>query len=203
MNTRKYVTMLIVFALAFAVGLAVTGCKKEADQPPDETRAQTAEKTDDPVLEPGKPDEPAEKPVVGAGGLQVVPLVGVGAVKFGMSKEEVIKSLGRPERDERIALYYLGSKGIHIVLNPRTGVSQIHCWSKDFPMPPPEALTTFVGKTEQGIGMGSSREQIVAAYGRPDTDDAQGGMGVLSYKQLKIDFTLSQNKVVSLRMEAP
>jgi hypothetical protein len=202
MNTRKYVTMLIVFALAFAVGLAVNGCKKEADQPPDET-PQTAEKPDDPVIEPDKPDEPAEKPVVSAGGLQVVPLVGVGAVKFGMSKEEVIKSLGQPERDERIALYYLGSKGIHVVLDPRAGVRQIHCWSKDFPMPPPEALTTFVGKTEKGIGMGSGREQIVAAYGQPDTEDAQGGMVALRYKQLKTDFTLSQNKLVSIRLEAP
>lgn len=206
MGTKKNAKIAVVIVCGIALLLLWSGCKKESDEQPTKPPepSKISAKTDtEPAPEPAKPDKPPEKPSAGDPGLKVVPLAAVGPVAFGMSKQQVIELLGAPERDEGIALWYLGSKGMHVVVDPRTGVRQIHCWSKDFPMPPPEKLTTFAGKTEQGIGMGATREQIVGAYGQPDTDEEKGGMAVLHYERLKTDFTLSQNKLVSLRLEAP
>ncbi|MHC4867124.1 MAG: hypothetical protein ACYTEX_23845 [Planctomycetota bacterium] len=202
MGTKKNARIAVVIVCGIALLLLWSGCKKESDEQPTKPPepSNISAKTDTgPAPEPAKPD----KPPAGEPGLKVVPLAAVGPVAFGMSKEQVIELLGAPERDEGIALWYLGSKGLHVVLDPRRGVHQIHCWSTDFPMPPPEKLTTFAGKTEQGIGMGASREEIVAAYGQPDTDEEKGGMAVLNYERLKTSFTLSQNKLVSLKLDAP
>jgi hypothetical protein len=104
--------------------------------------------------------------------MQVVPLVGVGPVKFGMSRWQVMEVLGKPERTEGsgVAIYYLTSKGVHILIDPRRGVRSIECWSAEYPKPFPGTVT-FSGKTDKGIGMGASREEIVAAYGEPERVD--------------------------------
>ena len=54
----------------------------------------------------------------------------------------------------------------------------------------------FSGRTKEGIGMFSTREQIVAAYGQPDTSERfMGGVESMKFPALGITFTLERGKV--------
>ncbi|MHC4356587.1 MAG: hypothetical protein ACYS0H_28140, partial [Planctomycetota bacterium] len=134
MSRRKYARILIMFACGAALLLAVGGCRKKPAAPPAEpapTEPTVAEPaptqpapTEPTATEPaptetpetsGTPVPPDTAPTTPAtvdDEMQVVPRLGVGPVKFGMSKEQVMEVLGQPERMEGggVALYYLTSK---------------------------------------------------------------------------------------------
>jgi len=68
-------------------------------------------------------------------------------------------------------------------------------------------VTTFAGRTKEGIGMGATREQIIDAHGPPDrtstNSDPQEAFENLYYDKLRIKLTLWQNKLISITLEAP
>ena len=139
--------------------------------------------------------------------LIIEPLVGIGSVQFGMSKDEVIEHFGQPDKvmAEGTKLNYVSSKGLGFTVDSELGLQMIQCWSKNWPKELPFAVTTFAGRTKEGIGMGATREQIVAAYGQPDrtTTDAKEYFENLHYDKLQTKFTLWQDKVNSMTLEAP
>ena len=212
---RDGVRILVLIAVAFV--LVLGGCKKEPEpgepavvgelepevEVPEvveeavETAEQAVEEVAEEVTEKAAEVAPQEN--------LAVPLVGVGKVKFGMSVADVIGVLGEPEREEGsgVGMYYLSSNGMHIATEPRKGVWQIHCWSADYPIPAPEAITTFAGKTDKGIAMGAGRAEIVAAYGEPDSDETKKSLQVLGYNELKMQFELSEGKLVHIALTAP
>ncbi|HUW19046.1 MAG TPA: hypothetical protein VMW16_07075 [Sedimentisphaerales bacterium] len=201
MVIHKSLKVLVILACATVLTLAVSSCKKKSEEaaPIEEPVATTeAPETTEPEI------QPAETPETGRGPLEVVPLVGLGPLEFGMSKEQVYENFGQPERTEGqgVASYYLASKGISMMIHPRIGLQTIECWSKDYPGAPPE-LITFAGKTKEGIGMGATREQIVAAYGEPSKELPSGVLAGLLYDELKTTFMLVDNKLVNLRIQAP
>lgn len=207
MVTKKYVRILVMLACGIALALASSSCsKKESSQPPEPDTSDEIMATTDPApgTEAPKPDKPDETPVVSSDGLPIILSEGVGPVKFGMSKEQVVEYLGEPGRMEGggIAMFYLETKGISLVLSPRLGVQEINCWSKLYPKMYPDMpdISTFVGKTEKGIGMGAGREQIVAAYGEPDKTDSRDRFEILHYARLRTQFWLAQNKLVNIKM---
>ena len=99
--------------------------------------------------------------------LIIEPLVGIGPVKFGMSKEEVLKHFGQPDKvfADGTKLNYVSSKGLSFTVDSELGLQEIGCWSEGML---PSRITTFAGRTKEGIGIGASEEEIVAAYGQPD-----------------------------------
>lgn len=230
MTTRDFVRILVVFACGAGLLLAPAGCRKKPQPPstpiimPSEEQPPTATTPDEqpPVAAPTEeqPPEvaptgetpatatagntPAAVPEAGDDQMQIEPFTGVGPVKFKMSKEEVMEVLGQPERMEGggVALYYLTSQGISLLVDPTRGVRSIDCWSAEYPNPFP-GLVTFPGKTEKGIGMGATREQIVAAYGEPGGGPPTAGLETLRYNQLGMSFVLSQGRVVSIKIMAP
>ncbi len=145
-------------------------------------------------------DEPPDKLIIEA-------LVGIGPVRFGMSKDEVIKHFGQPDKilGKGTELNYVSSRGLGFTVDAELGMQKIKCWSDNWPTRLPFAVTTFAGSTKEGIGMGATREQIVAAYGQPDrtTTDAKGYFENLHYDKLRIKFTLWQDKLTSMILEAP
>jgi len=183
MNQLTYQKRIILILFAAALVFALSGCKKQAP-PPEEKQEET--------------------PIAGEEALLIEPGVGVGPIKFGMTKEEVIKSFGEPDKIEGggAGLNYVSSKGISFLVHPARGVRAIDCWSKEYPFPF-AAISTFIGKTKEGIGMGASREQIEAAYGRPDQVTTQGPLTTLRYNKLQMHFMLMQGKLVSIKMESP
>lgn len=190
MDTKKYAKMVTLAACVVAVVFAGASCKKESDE------------------ERGAAEKPEESPAASDEVWQVVPLEGVGPVKFGMSRKEVIKQLGPPDRDEAGArVDYRESRGLYVLLCPGSGVCMIDCWSKAFPTAAAE-LTTFSGKTDKGIGMGASRKQVIAAYGEPDKESEIssreiGVLVALRYERLKAQFTLREDKLVRIKIRAP
>ena len=220
MTMRDYVRILVVFICGAALLLAPAGCRKKP-QPPS-TPIVTPSDEQPPVVTPTDEQPPAvaprdetpstpmvtdtapAAPEAGDDQMQIVPLAGVGPVKFGMSKQQVMEVLGQPERMEGggVALYYLTSKGLSLLVDPARGVRTIDCWSAQYPNPFP-GLVTFPGKTEKGIGMGASREQIVAAYGEPDPAGPSGALETLRYNELGMNFVLAQEHLVSIKITAP
>jgi len=142
--------------------------------------------------------------------LIVEPLVGIGPVQFGMSKDEIIENFGQPEKIHTqtggMKLNYVASKGLGFEVDSELGLQKIQCWSDNWPEQLPFAVTTFAGRTEEGIGIGSTREQIISAYGQPDrtgTDANKGVIEGLDYDKLRINFSIWQDKVISMTLEAP
>jgi hypothetical protein len=121
-----------------------------------------------------------------------------------MSKEQVMEVLGQPERMEGggVALYYLTSRGVHLLVDPRRGVRSIECWSAQHPTPFP-GMVTFAGKTDKGIGMGASREETIAAYGEPDRTDSAGPLENLRYSKLGMSFGFAEGRLVNLKVGGP
>ena len=135
-------------------------------------------------------------------------LVGIGPVQFGMSKSEIIEHFGQPEKvqAEGTKLNYVSSKGLGFTVDSELGLQMIQCWSDNWPTELPFDVTTFTGRTKEGIGIGATQEEIVAAYGQPDrtgTDSNKGVIQNLSYDKLRIKFSLWQDKLISMTLEAP
>ena len=142
MKTGKEILLLSLMMVSLS---ALVGCGKKVDE-----------------------DEAAKE-------LIIEPLVGFESVRFGMSKDEIIEHFGQPDklttRTEGTKLNYVASKGLGFEVDSELGLAKIQCWSKSWPEKLPFRVANFIGKTNEGIGIGSTREQIISAYGQPDRTD--------------------------------
>lgn len=131
---------------------------------------------------------------------------GVGAVKFGMSREEIIAVMGEPE----IVMH-----GIYLSY-PSVGLQFILAGRKpnrlgNIIVNPSDAANLkrhdFPGQTEKGIKIGSTREEVIDAYGEPDPprDDVPRHpvIQMLHYSSLYVTFNLLDGKVVQIFMNEP
>jgi hypothetical protein len=143
-------------------------------------------------------DEPPDK-------LTIEPLVGIGPVSFGMSKEEVMEHFGQPDRvfeGKVTKLNYVPSRGLVFVVDAEHGMNEIGCWSEGML---PSRITTFAGRTKEGIGIGATQEEIVDAYGQPDrtSTGSRALVETLHYDKLQAKFTLNEGKLMSMILNAP
>ena len=135
--------------------------------------------------------------------LILVPGVGMGDVRFGMARDEVITHLGEPERiaDNGLSLLYR-SHGFSITVYPRSGVSGFTC-SATAAVPPFSKWADFRGQTREGIRIGSKAGDIVAAYGQPGTRKAGGRQTELTYPDRGMHFILLDDRLVHFYMWLP
>jgi len=208
MVTEKHLKILMVWVCTFVLTLAASSCKKEPQPtppPPEQGTAanvpaetKTTTPTSDVVSKTPTPPEAEDDR------LQVVPLVGLGPITFGMSKDQIIGLLGEPDKIEAggMMLQYFKTIGVVMLIDPVKGLRAIDILSKQFPQAPPE-LITFPGKTKEGIAMGANREQIVAAYGEPDSTSVRGVFEILHYDKLATQFLLVENELVNIKIRAP
>jgi hypothetical protein len=137
--------------------------------------------------------------------LIIEPLVGIGPVRFGMTTDQIIEHLGQPDRTfegQVTKLHYVPSRGLNFVVDDELGLQEIGCWSEGML---PSRVTTFPGTTKEGIGIGVSEEEIVAAYGQPDrtSTGSRADLESLHYDKLQAKFTLKEGKLMSMILEAP
>ncbi len=137
--------------------------------------------------------------------LTIEPLVGIGPVRFGMSKDEVMEHFGQPDRifeGKVTKLNYVPSRGLSFVVDTELGMNEIGCWSDGML---PSRITTFSGRTKEGIGIGATQEEIVAAYGQPDRTSTRSGVPFesLHYDKLQAKFTLNEGRLMSMILNAP
>jgi outer membrane lipoprotein-sorting protein len=132
----------------------------------------------------------------------VSPGVGIGPVRFGMSKEEVIKAIGQPDsippEGKGIELRY-ASRGFSLNVTPSRGLVMIFCYTQKTTF---WKTNDFQGKTKEGIVMGDSEKKIVATYGKPNSrEEREGGTIYLQYSEPSIHFTLFGDKLVQYMLQ--
>lgn len=143
-------------------------------------------------------DEPSGK-------LMIEPLVGIGPVRFRMSKDDVMEHFGQPDRifeGKVTKLNYVPSRGLSFAVDAELGVHEISCWSEGML---PSRVTTFAGRTTEGIGIGATQEKIVAAYGQPDRTSTGSKRIIqnLHYDKLSAKFSLKEGRLMSMVLKAP
>jgi len=130
---------------------------------------------------------------------EVRPGVGLGPVKFGMSKQQVIELLGKPDKEEArgTGLSYL-SRGYALTVSPARGVLMISCFTQQtFAI----RVRDFRGKTAEGVAMGSTRADVEKASGKPDKVETNGpATTYLEYHKKGLHFVLFDGKVVQLTL---
>jgi outer membrane lipoprotein-sorting protein len=132
---------------------------------------------------------------------EVNPTVGLGLVRFGMNRDEVFALLGKPDSinaDGSVLAYF--SSGFTVYVSPRRGVTSYLCYTQ-------AALAVdvrdFTGKTSDGVGIGSSLEELTAAFGMPDVVNETGPLNrTVWYHTHGLEFTLADNKVVRFMVHA-
>ena len=144
MKIKNSIKVLVLVICTTAMVMAGAGCDKEpqpdqATSPPkgnESTISSTdpVPKTDD-VTDTTEPKDEEPPVVVSTQEGGIVPLVGVGPINFGMSKEQVIAALGEPDVIEGggIAMFYPKSKGLSFIFDLTKGVREISCWSQNHP----------------------------------------------------------------------
>jgi len=198
---------LLTISLLLILGLILTpnaGCKKRevtGDSPPVAANIEKAVPSADQV-------DGTVREVVDSNGMtnlsyEVYPMVGMGSIRFGMPKENVMKEIGKPEKvqDRGMSFLYC-SKGFSLLVSPNGGVQNFNFYTRKA-APPFTLVKDFGGKTKEGISMGASRSEILAAYGLPDSERKNGPQITLEYDHLELTFILLKDKLVQFFMSMP
>jgi len=106
--------------------------------------------------------------------------ISIDSLHSGMTVQEVIAALGQPSHTDATGLEF-SSVGLFIC--PGTG---------EVTLVPPST-----GRTKEGIGMGSSRADVIRAYGEPSSDKvaAKSAVEWLGYSPSHMSFQLRDGKV--------
>lgn len=116
----------------------------------------------------------------------IEPSVGIGRVTFGMTSKEVREIFGEPDLKMRDSLTYDGL-GLSIYIYKGL-VKGITCRGVSGD---PE-VKPCTARTSKGIGIGSTREQIIEAYGEPTSDERN----ILKYESIGATFMVLENGMV-------
>jgi len=135
------------------------------------------------------PDAPAAagEPLV------IQPRASVGPIREGMTTQEVASVFGEPARRTANALIYpqLGLAVMHGL----DGKAQVVMCGDVTGLHGP-FVKAFRGRTPEGLGMESTREEIIKAFGEPtEAETLRGGQESLRYANQGITFTLQSGKV--------
>jgi len=141
----------------------------------------------------GCSDESAQTAGGTAAAVLVEPRAAVGKVRAGMTLDQVQADLGKPDRQTGKALEYTrlgfavlpGSNGVAaaVMCGDVTGING-------------PLVKAFTGRTKEGIGMNSTRDEVLKAFGEPTSSEKfVGGIESLQYAELGLTLTLEGGKV--------
>jgi hypothetical protein len=142
--------------------------------------------------EPTTPEVKVKPPVL------IEPNAGVAKVQKGMTKEQVEATIGKPEKINSKWWFYL-DRGMVVAFGDNGVLFNIKCFGP------------FAGVTKDGIGIGSTRAELLAAFGNPSEEkhlkgsgsgavisgSARGTFDNLWFASLRISFDLRDDKVTS------
>lgn len=112
--------------------------------------------------------------------------VGFGGLRLGMSAAEVEAAVGPPERTTGDAWEYL-SCGFALVFDRERRLAVLMGGGH------PTLNERFAVESEEGLGLGSSREDVIGVLGEPTRSSSDGEM--LHYDTRGIHWTLSGGRV--------
>ena len=123
----------------------------------------------------------------------IEPNLAVGRIRAGMRTEDVLAQLGKPQRLTANSLEYT-RLGFAVMPGPDGIVQVVMCGDVTGINGP--LVKEFSGRTKEGVGLNSTREELVKAYGEPSSSEKlPGGTESLRYDPLGITFTLEGSKV--------
>lgn len=123
----------------------------------------------------------------------IEPNVAVGAIRAGMTVQQVVRALGEPARRTANALEY-PAQGLAVMPGPDGLIKVVMCGDVTGLNGP--FVAAFTGRTKEGIGMKSTRAEITKAYGDPEKSEKMRlGLESLTYSPLGITFTLENDRV--------
>jgi outer membrane lipoprotein-sorting protein len=129
------------------------------------------------------------------------PGLGLGPIRFGMSREQIESLIGKPdsyESDQTSLLYY--SRGFTLSVSHRSGLKGIHCLSHELEM---HRLRVFAGKTKEGIGIGSTLHDVEKVFGKPDRNESYApGNQYLEFYRIGLSIRSYEDKVIEIDMTA-
>ena len=148
-------------------------------------------------LPAASPGQMAGRPDQGPS-ILIVPAAGVGQVMKGMTTDEVEAVLGKPEKKQGLTLIYYQRLGMSVSAN-KSGVVAVFCGGSSLRDP---GVKTFRGHTKEGIGMRSSRAEVINALGQPTAVEPWSvGQEKLEYRNLGLTFILDTGMVVNMLVE--
>ena len=113
----------------------------------------------------------------------IEPSVAVGAVHSGMTIQQVIAELGQPDQTNDSHFQY-SRLGLTVVPGRGEAVERV------------TIAHPFTGRTKENIGIGSSRADVIRAYGAPTVaKPGTPGYDFLRYRRLGLVFQLHDGKV--------
>jgi hypothetical protein len=123
----------------------------------------------------------------------IEPNISVGKVRVGMSVQQLVAELGEPPRRTANSLEY-PKLGFAVMPGPDGIVQVVMCGDVTGLNGP--FTKVFSGRTKEGIGMNSSKEDLLKAFGEPTKSERmQGGLESLQYAETGMTFTLEAGKV--------
>ena len=140
---------------------------------------------------------PARGAVTSSASMVIEPGVCIGPVRSGMTMQQAIAELGEPDqqKDSSSILEY-HSLGFTVLRGNKAGlVGTVLCLDSGQGGP---GTKSFAGHTKEGIGIGSSRADVISAYGEPTTIDHGRGQPqreVLIYRPHGLNFHIRDGKV--------
>ncbi len=129
--------------------------------------------------------------------MDIVPGVGVGPIKFGMTMDEVKQVLGKPDRTTGKALEYL-SLGLAVGPSKQDGTVAVILMGDGNGS---YLVDRFKGATKEGVRMRSTRQEIVAAYGEPEKTASEApSLETLYYDSGRTEYSLKDGRLVHIAL---
>ena len=139
---------------------------------------------------------PAPVTLTSSASITIEPGVSVGPVHSGMKQQDVVAVLGEPNSKKDGVLVY---HDLGIALLPeRSGFLETVIFFRGS-----ESIMPFEGHTKEGIGIGSSRAEVIKAYGEPARIEPGHGLPerpTLFYKTPSMTFHIQDNKVYQMEV---
>ena len=185
---RAFIQMLQMLGLAALLGLGGACSDEKTEAPATEPPAEDVAEAADPGWTPDPGTEPAPEPkriVPGQGfeGSAATLKLGwtLAEVQAGAKGEPLLRPLG--PLGQRFAYPDLGAQGLLQGEGEAATVRALYLGAG------------FVGQTDEGIGLGSTTEQVEAAYGKPDVEPF---VRTRWYRERGIGFTVEDAAVVRI-----
>jgi hypothetical protein len=122
----------------------------------------------------------------------IVPRMSVGKINAGMTVQQLVAEIGEP-RNKTANAYDYPQLGLAVM--PKEGlVLAVLCG--DVTGINGSYVKVFNGRTKEGIGLRSTREELLKAYGPPaEMKGIPGGLESMKYENVGITFNLEGGKV--------
>jgi hypothetical protein len=136
--------------------------------------------------------KPAHEVLKSSTVMVIEPGVSIGPIHSGMTMKQVVTELGEPNKNQDGILMY---SNVSVFLTEDGFVAHVFCFDSST-----NGVSTnaSLGHTKEGIGIGSSRADVISAYGEPTAtkhENVHKENEVLVYETIHLQFHIRDGKV--------